>query len=69
MRRRQLAIAQGVFREHMRDEGYVRLQTWLPQEAASALKVLCKGMNLSQAQVLASALRKLDQERDVDAIT
>lgn len=48
----QLAKAQSSFRERMRDNGYQRLQEWIPADAFKQLGDLCKSTGLSRREAI-----------------
>jgi len=51
-RARQVADAQIVYRRKMRDEGYHRLQEWVPEDTMTHLKEICERLGASRRDVL-----------------
>ena len=60
----QLAQAQSLYREKKREDGYQRLQEWLPEAVSSRLKYLCDATGLTKRE----ALVRLISAADVDKI-
>ena len=58
-RARQVAIAQNAYRDRMRDEGFRRLQEWVPEGTMNALKVICERHGISQREAI---IRSIKQE-------
>jgi DNA recombination-dependent growth factor C len=58
-RARQVAIAQNAYRDRMRDEGFRRLQEWVPEGTMNALKALCELHGISQREAI---IRSVKQE-------
>lgn len=54
VRARQLAKAQGNFRERMRENGFQRLQEWIPEDVVRQLGNLCKESGLSRREAIES---------------
>lgn len=50
----QLARAQNDFRDRMRQNGYQRLQEWIPETVFHQLRNLCKESGLSQREAIES---------------
>jgi hypothetical protein len=48
----QLAKAQTDFRDRMRDNGYKRLQEWIPENVFKQLGDLCKQSGLSRREAI-----------------
>jgi DNA-binding transcriptional regulator LsrR (DeoR family) len=51
-RAKQLADAQVVYRRKMRDEGYQRLQEWVPEDTMTHLKEISERLGVSRRDVL-----------------
>ena len=47
-----MADAQIVYRKRMRDEGYQRLQEWVPEDTMTHLKEICERLGVSRRDVL-----------------
>ncbi len=60
----QLARAQSLYREKKKEDGFQRLQEWLPEAASSRLKYLCDATGLTKRE----ALVRLISAADVDKI-
>ena len=50
----QLAKAQSSFRNRMRENGYQRLQEWIPENVFRQLANLCKESGLSRREAIES---------------
>lgn len=48
----QLARAQNDFRDRMRQNGYQRLQEWIPENVFHQLRNLCKESGLSRREAI-----------------
>ena len=51
-RARQVADAQLMYRKKMRNEGYQRLQEWVPEDTMTHLKEICEILGASRRDVL-----------------
>lgn len=54
VRASQLAKAQSAFRDRMRENGYQRLQEWIPEDVFRQLGHLCKESGLSRREAIES---------------
>ncbi|MCS0660772.1 hypothetical protein [Massilia terrae] len=54
----QLASAQNAYRARMRDEGFRRLQEWLPEGTMNALKAICERHGISQREAIIRSIRQ-----------
>ena len=54
VRASQLAKAQSNFRDRMRENGYQRLQEWIPEDVFRQLGNLCKESGLSRREAIES---------------
>ncbi|NHZ90307.1 hypothetical protein F2P45_14960 [Massilia sp. CCM 8733] len=54
VRASQLAKAQSSFRDRMRQNGYQRLQEWIPEDVFRQLGALCKESGLSRREAIES---------------
>jgi hypothetical protein len=54
VRASQLAKAQSSFRDRMRENGYQRLQEWIPEDVFRQLGNLCKESGLSRREAIES---------------
>lgn len=52
VRANQLAKAQSNFRDRMRENGYQRLQEWIPEDVFRQLGNLCKESGLSRREAI-----------------
>lgn len=53
----QLAKAQNDFRSRMRDNGYQRLQEWIPESVFNQLGALCKQSGLSRRDAIEDLIK------------
>jgi Protein of unknown function (DUF3018) len=59
----QLASAQNAYRERMRDEGFRRLQEWVPEGTMNALKAICELHGISQREAIIRSIRQEFKKR------
>ena len=52
-----MALAQDSYRDRMKEDGFRRLQEWLPDGAYTALQAICKRHGITQREALIRSIK------------